>query len=243
MTTMYTDAAREERYGRLRAKRNFLEKWHDRLAWVAIFTIGLGMIASIMGGVLYGLFISISEFFTAMFDVAEALAVFYALYKRDYRITAGVLIGYVLLKSITLGAFGGMLSLTDLVVLMLIAELIIDIQWHKLSQEEGFPLFDITYAEREERKQLQEEIVRNRAINQGVRVAATEQTSDMGDLLDAGFDAPVLPPHLSARHERSGLYATPGTQAAEDFDAGKMAMLEEIGAPPRSGQSNEMDEL
>jgi len=242
---MYSDREREERYGRLRARKNKLEKQHDILGWVVMGTVGLGAVISIFSGVLYGVFVDASQFFYTLFELAEAGAVIYAVYKRDWRITLGVLIGYILLTAIQVGAFDGHFSIVDLVVVLLGVELYIDRQWFKLSQEEGFPHFDITYAEREKRQQIQEELMRNRALQAGVRVASTEQTSGMGDLLDADSDAPVLAPHLQARHDRSRLYAAPGTQMPDAFDAGKMGMLEEIGAPAPEAppQNTEMDEL
>ena len=245
MPSIYTDSVREERYGRLRVRKKQLEKYYDILGWILLIGMGGGLIAAAIGAFLTGIFLDPMELIRFIPEAGQVFIVFWALYRHDPKCT-----GLAMLIFFGCGALSSLLSGTGVGVngigfalnlgfLPLIIILLIDFKWDKLRKEEGFPHFDILYEEREKRQQNQEELSRNRALKAGVRVAATEQTSEMGDLLDAGFDAPVMAPHLHGIHDR-GQFAVGGIRKPDAYTEGQMDRLEEIGAPENN---TEMEEL
>ncbi len=245
MPSLYTDSVREARYAKLRAEKNRLEKIYNILGWIALITMGGGLIMAALSAFLVGIFLNPMEIVKFVPEAGQVFCVFAALYKREPKFTE-----LMMLVFIACGVVGALLSgassnamnvsfVLNFAFIFLIVCLIYSFRWQKLAKEEGFPHFDITYEERQKRMQLQEEQSRNRAIRSGVRVAATEQTSEMGDILDAGFDAPVLASHLTGTHDRSK-NAVGGMKRPAAYTAGEMDELAEDGAPP---QSAEMEEL
>lgn len=241
MASLYTDEVREERYARLRCKKNKLDKQYGILGQIAVFLAGCGLIAGGLMSFLNGIFLNPMELISFIPSAAQAVMVVLAIYKREPKFT-----GLMMLAFFGCDVVGALLGKVNLLFngmfIFLVFCLILDFRWDKLRKEEGFPLFDITYEEREKRNQIREEQARNRALQAGVRTAATEQSSDMGDILDDGFDTPVLAPHLHGIHDR-GQFAVGGTQRPQAYQSGEMDMLEEIGQPPSGGGSAEMDEL
>ena len=245
MPSLYTDSVREARYAKLRAEKNRLEKIYNILGWIALFTMGGGLIMAALSAFLVGIFLDPMEIVKFVPEAGQVVCVFAALYKREPKFTGLMMLGFIacgLVSTLLSGAPSSAMDVSFLLnfaFIFLIVCLVYSFRWNKLTKEEGFPHFDITYEERQKRMQIQEEQSRNRAVRAGVRVAATEQTSEMGDILDAGFDAPVLAPHLTGTHDRSK-NAVGGMKRPAAYTAGEMDELAEDGAPP---QSAEMEEL
>lgn len=245
MPSLYTDSVREARYAKLRAEKNRLEKIYNILGWIALFTMGGGLIMAALSAFLVGIFLDPMEIVKFVPEAGQVVCVFAALYKREPKFTGLMMLGFIVCGVVSTLLSGAPSSAMDVSFLLnfafifLIVCLVYSFRWNKLTKEEGFPHFDITYEERQKRMQIQEEQSRNRAVRAGVRVAATEQTSEMGDILDAGFDAPVLAPHLTGTHDRSK-NAVGGMKRPAAYTAGEMDELAEDGASP---QSAEMEEL
>lgn len=245
MPSLYTDSVREARYAKLRAEKNRLEKIYNILGWIALFTMGGGLIMAALSAFLVGIFLDPMEIVKFVPEAGQVVCVFAALYKREPKFTGLMMLGFIACGVVSTLLSGAPSSAMDVSFLLnfafifLIVCLVYSFRWNKLTKEEGFPHFDITYEERQKRMQIQEEQSRNRAVRAGVRVAATEQTSEMGDILDAGFDAPVLAPHLTGTHDRSK-NAVGGMKRPAAYTAGEMDELAEDGAAP---QPAEMEEL
>jgi|GEM_PF-2032605 len=244
MASLYTDEAREARYAKLRTKKKRLDITLDIIMRIVLFTMGLGVVINAIGGLLSVLSLNFLDGISFLLDLAMVAAVVYAIYKRD-RLTSAIVLGITIVFPMIRGFASGFgLSVNLFAPVIMIAVLIVDVQWYQLSQEEGFPLFDISYQERQERQKQLEKVSLNRAVASGVRMASTEQNSDMSDLLDAGFDRPVMAQPLSGYHERMK-DAKPGVQRAAGYQPGVMDMLEEIGGPSASEQTSadEMPEI
>ena len=242
MATLYTDAAREERYARLRTKKKGLEKCLDVCMLFTLFVMGGSVIINAIGGLLSFLSLDFGTALAFLIQAAVTAAVIWAIYQKDVRYSAIVLAVTCVIGGIELYLMDFGLNANLFAPFVMIAVLLIDIQWQKLSQEEGFPLFDISYKERAERERQIEKISKNRAVAEGVRIASTAQTSDMGDLLDADFDKPVMAQGLSGYHDRMRT-AKPGTERKAAYQPGMMDMLEDLGAPSSAAVPVSADEI
>ena len=222
MASLYTDEAREERYFRLRAKKKRLDRVLDILMWLTLLCAAVSIIPGFAAAFLNGVFLGDLH---ALLDFVWSVAVYalaiYAIYCKNPKYAFCAIVGIVAI-SILFDAFSVIGLITLLPVLW------VDKEWAKLEKEEGFPLFDMSYAEREERTRTAEERARNRALQAGARVASSGQTSDMGDLLDAGHDTMVIAPALHGQHDRyRGSVA--GQTERPQFVPGVMDTLETIG--------------
>lgn len=219
MASIYTDKAREARYDKLRIKKNRYEKILGICMLLSLF-IGIAtFISGIFFGLLSGAFLGdISVLVISFLATACNAFAIYAIYAKNWKITIAAIA-----IAIAMVPFG----MNDIVlVLALIPALIVHVLWKKLSQEEGFPLFQITQDEYDKRRQALERQTKKHALEEGVRVASTEQTSEMGDLLDDGFDSPVMPGELHAYHDRSRNANT--VETAPSRQTGNMDSLEDI---------------
>ncbi len=243
MASIYTDEARRERYDRLRAKKKRLDKCLDIVMWLALIGAFIGVVSGFMSGVLNGvLYGNLKPFFIWLLDTGIYGVMIWAIYAKNIKLTL-IAMGIVALSSIAVIAGG---EIPDGLVL-LIPVLIVDIQWDKLSKEEGFPLFDISFREYEDRERHQTEIARNRALAAGVRVATAEgDGADMGDILDAGFDKPVIAERIGTN---MGRYAGSVQDAVpqREFTPGVMDELilepADASAPPQPVRSVNTPEL
>ena len=188
-----------QRYDRLRTKKKRLDRCLDIIMWITLLGVAISVISGFMGGilgsVLYG---DLRKFFLWLLDVAVYGVTIWAIYAKNVRFTA---------IAIAFSALAGGIELANgeapYELLPLIATLIVDVQWAKLEKEEGFPLFDISFREYEEREKNQAEFARTRALEAGVRVASAEGSGDgMSDILDAGFDAPVIADRIGTNVNR-----------------------------------------
>ena len=227
LASIYTDESREQRYGRLRRKKKKCEKALDILMWITLLVGALDLIPQLFSGVLKGLFAGqLGEFFGVIFSAVSAAAAVYAIYAKKWTHTLGAILVIAVSSAIGMAISGGLVTSSGYIVL-LIPVLIVDRIWAGLEQEEGFPLFDISYAERGERSRNLEKLTEARALRAGYRIAQTEQTSDMPDLLDSGRDAPVAAAHPHGYQER--FYGSAAENApAEEIRSGIMDTLEEL---------------
>lgn len=228
MASIYTDEAREARYGKLRIKRNRCEKWLGWIMWAILLIGALSLIPGFVDGLLGGLFRGeLFTFFGFLFSVVNFCAAVYAVYAKKWQHTIAAIVLIAVLGAIT-ASINYKMAASTFNIIPLIPTFFIDRVWAELEKEEGFPLFDISYAEREERRRNMEKLTEARALRAGYRVAQTEQTSDMSDLLDSGRDAPVMAAHPRGYHDRY----QDSQQITEPFQgirSGVMDTLEDIG--------------
>lgn len=201
MANIYTDESRLARYSVMIKRRNRYERIFGVCMWAMIICAGTEIIPHLFNGLLYGLFIGELQAFFVMLGVAAFFAfAIYALVKRSFWF---ILPAFVLCLTIM---DGGMFYLFGNFVapLSLIVSGIVSLLWAKLSQEEGFPRFEISYAEEQGRKKVQERRSEYRAQQAGIR---TEQeqldvNAEMTDLLDADSEVVRMPAKLNNYHER-----------------------------------------
>ncbi|MBQ9907477.1 MAG: hypothetical protein IJM46_11985 [Oscillospiraceae bacterium] len=200
MASIYTDDARVARYTRLRRKRNILEKIRGGCMIIALL-LAIGeavptLLDSVVGGL--AMLRGLDSFFVSIFAVLCAAAAIYAIYKRNWIITLAVLVVISLMCSLGVLHFWGYFLTAPLFV-----ALICDIFWVKLSQEEGFPQFQLELDRHAETEKAWDYTARKNALESGARVAATGSGSDqdMHDLLDEG--AEVINAGLTGYQARS----------------------------------------
>lgn len=219
MASIYTDESREARYDKLRKKRDRCEKVFSVCMWLSLFigitTFGIGTVYGLISGVFLG---EMMPLIISLFASASCALAIYAVYAKNWKLTlAALLITAVLIP----------LQVSEVVcAVVLIPVLIANVLWERLSKEEGFPEFRITQQEFDERRKSMERQTKKRALALGVRVAATDQSSEMGDLLDAGSDTPIMPGDLHAYHERGR--QTSVVETAPVLQQGNMDSLEDI---------------
>lgn len=190
-----SDKAREERYAKNRLIRNRLDKTFDISMWVTIVVSLIPVANSLIYGLAALVAAQVGVLFESLCTLAGCAATVLAIYQKKVSFTIAML-GVNVLMLFCKGSV--LLNIPILLFVLWVCD-----RWEKLSQEEGFPLFDIPYREQEERRKLQEQYARDRAIQSGARVAATEQQSDMHDILDADRDTPVLPAEIRGYEERN----------------------------------------
>ena len=201
MASLYTDQERRERYEKLRSQRRRCEKIRDILM-IALIGTSLLMLGVSGWGDGLSLIDASSASHTSMSIVPFAVTplmtavCIYALYVKDLRLTVCAMVISLLTAAFSLNA-------NILMPLLMGVASVVDRKWLTLSQEEGFPLFEIPFSEETERKVKASQITRNRALAAGIRTASTERNSEMSDLLDAGSDTELLSAELSGYYERS----------------------------------------
>ena len=229
MPNILTDEARERRYARLRAKKRGLDRLFDMFMWIILAGALLGLIPAAFTGLLNGLFLgNLKPFFEFLVSLVLDAAIVYAVYAKKPVVTLAVLLLNTLCYSISIRSPG----LDIAAVILLVPLAVLQWQWSGLEKEEGFPLFDISYAEREERQKAHEGLIRKRALEAGARVERPENYGDeMADLLDAGSDSIAMPETLSAYQERFG-DAVPGAAVQNPYQPGVMDDVSGLLAPP-----------
>lgn len=146
---------------------------------MAVSEIIGALFVSLLGG--FSLILGLDYFFLTLVGAAVMAGAVYAIYKKDWRITAAVFI-----LTIISVAIGAIKSIGALLPIPLTAALICDIFWYYLEQEEGFPLFQVAHDQQDAAEKAFEFTIRKNAVESGVRLAATEagEEQDMQDLLD-----------------------------------------------------------
>lgn len=196
MPTIYTDKERTERYDKLHIKKKRYERIYGIAMILSIFT-GLTAVSdanNLAAFIPYPMQIVIA--------IAEALAVILSIYKHDLRIslptTAFAALLWVSTQQKRASFVMTSLPFNNYLVLALTMLVVcaIDFEWKKLSQEEGFPLFEITMTEYEAREKNAEKYARARAEAAGSQQCSLTQPADMNDLLDR-HEQPALSAKLT----------------------------------------------
>ena len=214
MISIYTDEARRKRYAdnlRIKAK---CEKW---------FAISLGiyvllMIAELCGGFFSrGMAIGLGVNNIAQIGRYHLLPCFLALSAglagillREWRLTAAAVIGVLL---VTCAGWFNAFCIGTFTLLPLASATAAGIKWAKLRKEEGFPRFQIDWAEYETREKSQTGYVQQRALEQGVRTEPQplDPHAGMRDLTEKP-ETEALPAVLQGYHDR-GIGSDPVVQA------------------------------
>ncbi len=181
MASVYTEDERLVRYSKLRKRRDRIEKILGAVMLVALVAAAGEVIPALLDSILGGLTLlrGLGEFFLALAGIVLMAAAVFAVYKRDWRITLGVF------ALIAVGIGGGAVRyLGVLQPLTLTAALVCHIFWARLSKEEGFPQFQLEVNRQEAAAKAWDFTARKRAVETGARVAASEGSGDMHDLLD-----------------------------------------------------------
>lgn len=237
MATFETDEARLHRYDKMRRWKKRCEFIFDWAMWGVLLSGFITLVSAWIAGIITGLFGGdLGLFFSALFSTVGYAGAVWALYRRDWRITCAV----ILVLGLT-GILGG--SMGDLVGVILIgAVLAAQIVWGRLEKQEGFPNFDISFREQEQRQTALVNSSEHRALAAGIRAAAdTPGGSEMHDVLDAGIDRPALPAHLTGYRDRAA-NAVPQLRAQAP-SSGMMDALEDIAAPPHPAPADEIPEV
>lgn len=226
MANLYTDEVRLARYEMCRRRAKRCETVFDISMWSMILLALLEVGPNLAKGFLYGIFIGDLEPFFVMLAVTAAMVFsIYAIFRRDWRFLLGGLI-----CSLVLTTFGVFMLFGYLSPVVLLIAMVVSLDWRRLEKEEGFPHFEISYAEWQGQQKLQERRARSRAVQSGtyVRQEQLNAHADMSDLLDT--DAEQLPAELKNYHNRSfgaDAVVRPGQQPHSD----------------RMDQLDDMDEL
>ena len=160
------------------------------------------------------------EIFQILATLASAAVMVFTAFSRRLKIIAAGAAGIILISLVS-GSASGMFF-----IFLLIPAAIGAVIWERLEQEEGFPLFRISYEELSERRLNAEKKTRFRAAAAGTRrVTDAEGHRNMGDLLDDQEETPVLTSGLQGYHARSN-----DAQAAfsEPQTAGEYGKMEEL---------------
>ncbi len=191
MASYMDDETRLAHYDKCRIKKNRYEHTLDICMWIAILFSAMTVIPELfVNGLLNGIFIGdIPVFLGALLCTAAVLFAIYAIYLRKPVITAiaGVAVFY----------FDPLVGITTLVCV------VPHILLAKLSQEEGWPLFDISIGEYQQREKNTEKIMQHRAVELGARLVTdpVEGDAEMHDILDERADTVFVRP--TGYHDRS----------------------------------------
>lgn len=198
MATLYTDESRIARYDICRKKAKRCEKAFDFSMWAMLLIAVTEILPQLARGFLYGVFIGeLGPFFVMLAVIAIIVFGVYAVFRRDSRFLLGALL---------VSGFAGYpfyILFGYLTPIVLLPALIASAGWRRLSEEEGFPEFIITFAEQSSQQTKQVSRAHHRAVEAGTRTeqAELDAHADMRDLLDEG--AEQLPAELKNYHNRS----------------------------------------
>ena len=220
MPSIYTDDSRFARYAKLRTRKKAIEYVLDAAMIVALILAAGEIIPDLLESILGSMtgLRPLGSLFLAFAAIAGTAAVIFAIYKKDWRITAIVLLLTPLL--ITGGVFQkwGILQPVPLA-----AALICDLLWLPLTKEEGFPQFHLELDREAAARQAKVYTARKSAVDSGVRTEATGE-QDMRDLLSE--EAESINADLTGYQSRSQ-HADPLVHAREQHDS-VMDTLEEL---------------
>lgn len=167
MGSIYTDDVREANYRKNKKTMKYLNYGYDHLMGIALI-IGMGKaLVMAFNGLTSGILsvdgnpAVLRDFF--LFLIA-AVVVIYTLSLKTVRSAA-----IALCVAFVCDLLAGLYSDVLLFVVLAILSLALAKCWEKLSEEEGFPLFDIPFSELEERKEIAEKRTRYQANLLGER--------------------------------------------------------------------------
>lgn len=193
MASYLTDEVREQQYAVNRAKYKKLDRAFDN--WLRV-ALGIGVVQIVM--IMFQFGFHEIPVLTAVLGVVVILvsmaATVLVLYTKQLYITAAAMLLDML--------FGKLNTACMLQIVVLIAAVILIVRWQKLAEQEGFPLFDISYAEMSEKMHLRETLAKNRAVAEGVRTEFRPQREEMYDILDPEGDAPMIQAPITGYHDR-----------------------------------------
>lgn len=197
MANLLTDEVRRERYAVCRARRIRCDKTFNLCVSMLAFIVLLDIAASIAFSVAGKMWDVDNRMLLGLpFSLAIYIAELFGIYKRNHFITLVVLLITPIRVFFQLSVFA------MAAIPFFIAELTMK-KWEGLRKEDGFPKFDIDYAERESRAAKQAAITKHVAIETGKRRLAAQNADEMSDLLDEQGDIPVASAELSGYHDRS----------------------------------------
>lgn len=218
MASYLDDKTRAAHYDECRIKKKRYERVLDICMWASLLFGAFTVIPELFVNVfMNALFLrDVETLSVALGSVLSVAAAIYTIYLRKWPVT--VVAAAVVMP---FNAAVGCAAIVSAVVHFLL---------EKLSREEGWPLFDISYAEQEQRQKNTEKIIRHRAVEQGARVigeAAPDGKSaqDMYDILDERRDTLSVSP--SGYHDRFR-NAQPEDRV-NSFEPGVMDTLEALG--------------
>lgn len=158
MASIYTDEVRIAHYEVCKKRAKRCEILFGVALWGMMLAAANELFDLIADGVFGGLMqgapqILAAKIFTSAVTVFGSLAC----WRRDLRLLLGALLGAGICTAAGIFALLGHFA-----PLFLLAALIAGIEWKKLSQEEGFPQFEITYQEKVDRQRTEEIRIRSR---------------------------------------------------------------------------------
>ena len=187
--------------------------------WATLLIAVVSVVPDLISAVLEGLFaFDLGHFAASLGKTAVFMFAVYAIYAKNWKISVPAMI---------LAWF-----VSPLVGLIMLTVLVVNYLWSKLEQEEGYPIFDITYAEQQERQRKMEMISQHRALELGARAEHAGNPDDMTDVLDPAGNTPVSRAGVSGYAQRPA-FSTPGTEAVPEFSRGIMDDLTDIGTQPQ----------
>ena len=207
MPSFYTDEERSRRYGELRERK----KWLDRAYSISMF-VTLGIALFLLLPCLYmtfmqGIFLfQISQVFNMLILLLMFAFQVCGIYSRRWQFTAASVATEFVMETMKMKLVGiesilpwfmvGFSCVTVFVFVCHYAN-------NKLSQEEGYPDFDISYEERAQQKKQMEARQMHRILQEEAKPADPNAESDMTDLLDEAQR--TAPAALTAYRDRHTL--------------------------------------
>ncbi|MBR3267402.1 MAG: hypothetical protein IKI58_01535 [Oscillospiraceae bacterium] len=236
MASIYTDEERTARYAKLRQKKRVYEKIFD-ICMIAAIIFGLFAVRDFLLVLIAGLMrLSLPSILVSLFGLVCTFGTVIAVYLKQIRVSAAVL--FLCLFFSFLGIYNG---ITPLAVICGVTA-VTDYYWYRLSQEEGFPLFDFSYEEQQEREKVLQRYTENRAIEAGLRAnpdAQGEADSEMTDLLDETLQpVPAVPAGYKSRYENAHVY-----EKRIEYQPGVMDSVEDAAPQEPAAKSPDDDIL
>lgn len=211
MANAIIDEEREKRYFKLRKKKKRYDSYYDKLMIFAVIGLLFDIAAEFDSGILYGVMIGggILTILRTAVGLAGAVMGVAAVYQKRSQFTLLTIL--VCIAGLALFLTDNQINILNAIVsgvravrILLFAFMVrLDINWDKLTQEEGFPHFCITYKELSDRAKQLDRHARIRAVESGTRHVRTDSDNSMGDLLDEVQDTPVSISVPLGYHERS----------------------------------------
>ena len=211
MASAISDEERESRYFKLRKQKKKYDRYYDKLMIFAVIGLLFDIAAEFDSGILYGIMVGagLMTLLRTTVGLAGAVMGVSAVYQKQTKFTLLTIlvniIGLALfLSDNQIGILNAIVLAVRTARILLFAFMLrLDSKWGKLTQEEGFPHFCITYKELSDRTKRLDRHARIRAVEAGTRHVRTDNDDSMGDLLDEAQDTPVSISVPLGYHERS----------------------------------------
>lgn len=214
MASCLNDETRLANYDKCRFRKKNFERVLDWCMWAAIFFGACTVIPELfVNGFMNVIFLQdVKTLLLALAKTLSVAAAIYAIYYRRWFVTIAAVF-------IVSWCNGG-------VALAAAVSTVVHYGLNQLEKEPGWPLFEIPYDEQEQREKNIENIIRNRAVALGARVATEpDGDTDMHDILDESADKVYVRP--KGYHDR--FRDAEPEDRIHSFEPGVMDTLEEIG--------------